>query len=190
MYWVKPPWADQIPEKVFGFGVGKHMESGQMKVTCTEGYFLEDCTFAVREMLTDVHDVVVESIELNTLLTNVDEETQCTPDQQPADGSEVNLTPVNVCKRAVSEKKLESEPSSNGNGNSHECSNSKKKKPRIDHNDEKENKSNIDIDIINGKKGTVKLLSERKYLLDIDLDFFSVTNPFISDYTPSEFRIL
>jgi hypothetical protein len=37
---------------------------------------------------------------------------------------------------------------------------------------------------------TVELLRGEKYILDIDLDFFSVTNPFMGDYSAEQFKTL
>ncbi|XP_068724496.1 UPF0489 protein C5orf22-like isoform X2 [Montipora capricornis] len=44
--WVKPPWADQITDGIFHFKVGKHKETGFIRVTCFETYFLEELLYA------------------------------------------------------------------------------------------------------------------------------------------------
>ncbi|XP_067052017.1 UPF0489 protein C5orf22 homolog [Acropora muricata] len=55
--WVKPPWADQIRDGVFHFKVGKHKESGLVRVTCLESYFLEELLYADEESLENCRDL-------------------------------------------------------------------------------------------------------------------------------------
>lgn len=49
--WVKPPWAHQIPDGKCEFWVGECKETGKIKLTCTESYFLSESLYASEQQL-------------------------------------------------------------------------------------------------------------------------------------------
>lgn len=49
--WVKPPWAHQIPDGKCEFWVGECKETGNIKLTCTENYFLSESLYVSEEQL-------------------------------------------------------------------------------------------------------------------------------------------
>ena len=174
LYWVKPPWANQIAEKTLHFAVGKEVNTGLMKLTSTEDYFLEDCMYVSKEKLTNIRDVVVESIELETLHKEVHLEKS----REDASSSLEKTDVIGKCDK----------------GDAIQCSATKKTKM-----DSEQKKiapelpagiNSINNSIQHQKKPTLDILRDVKYILDIDLDFYSVTNPFKGDYTPQQFETL
>ena len=55
--WVCPPWAGQIPHGLHRFLIGKHRESGYVRVTCTESYFLSEGITCREDELEDTKEV-------------------------------------------------------------------------------------------------------------------------------------
>lgn len=49
--WVKPSWSDQIADGKYEFFIGKEKSSDEIRVTCTENYFLSDALFAPKSEL-------------------------------------------------------------------------------------------------------------------------------------------
>lgn len=46
MTWIKPPWAAQIDSQNAEFFVGAHVDSGLLKLSCTEPYFTNERLYA------------------------------------------------------------------------------------------------------------------------------------------------
>ncbi|XP_059170362.1 UPF0489 protein C5orf22 homolog [Physella acuta] len=62
--WVKPPWANQIQASEQEFTIGKSVQSGKIRLSCKENYFLTDGLFSKVEGLTDTSKVKLTVVEL------------------------------------------------------------------------------------------------------------------------------
>ena len=40
--WVRPPWAEQIPDGEHHFHIGRERSTGMVRITCTESYFINE----------------------------------------------------------------------------------------------------------------------------------------------------
>ncbi|XP_070211010.1 UPF0489 protein C5orf22-like isoform X2 [Littorina saxatilis] len=63
IYWLKPPWADQIPDALHRtFSVGKWKQTGEIRMTLDDPYFLTEALYAPECQLTDVKSVTLHVI--------------------------------------------------------------------------------------------------------------------------------
>ncbi|XP_035826825.1 UPF0489 protein C5orf22 homolog isoform X2 [Aplysia californica] len=62
--WVKPPWAQQIQSSEQNFSIGKCSQSGNVRLSCKENYFLTDGLFQTVGKLTNTTDVKLTVVEL------------------------------------------------------------------------------------------------------------------------------
>lgn len=49
--WVKPPWADQMKDGTIEFVIGKELETGEIRLNCTENYFLSEGLYVHEDRL-------------------------------------------------------------------------------------------------------------------------------------------
>ncbi|XP_033626819.1 UPF0489 protein C5orf22 homolog isoform X2 [Asterias rubens] len=66
LVWIKPPWADQLPEGSRQVVVGKHKESKKLRITWPDGYFMSDCLYAPKEDLECTKDLSVDVVTMDT----------------------------------------------------------------------------------------------------------------------------
>lgn len=66
--WLKPVWATQFKEGAIKFSVGKHRVSGEIKVTCSEQYFLGSAMFAPMEELESTKEVQLVTLTYGNYL--------------------------------------------------------------------------------------------------------------------------
>ncbi|XP_041471879.1 UPF0489 protein C5orf22 homolog isoform X2 [Lytechinus variegatus] len=64
--WVKPPWADQLPEGSRKVKVGKDRSSGKLRVNWPDSYFVSDLLFAPQEDMENGKDAVVDVVTMET----------------------------------------------------------------------------------------------------------------------------
>jgi hypothetical protein len=57
--WIKPPWANQISDGDYKFFIGDEKCTNEIRVTCTENYFLSDALFAPESELNNKKEVVL-----------------------------------------------------------------------------------------------------------------------------------
>lgn len=62
--WVKPPWADQMDDQQSEFIIGKHKDSGNIRVTLPEDYFLDESLWTTEEDLTECKNVKFDAFTL------------------------------------------------------------------------------------------------------------------------------
>eukprot|EP00057_Strongylocentrotus_purpuratus_P030496 XP_781846.1 PREDICTED: UPF0489 protein C5orf22 homolog [Strongylocentrotus purpuratus] len=64
--WVKPPWADQLPEGSRKVKVGRDSSSGKLRVNWPDSYFLSDLLFASEEELENSKDAIINVVTMET----------------------------------------------------------------------------------------------------------------------------
>ncbi|XP_072024138.1 LOW QUALITY PROTEIN: UPF0489 protein C5orf22 homolog [Amphiura filiformis] len=64
--WVKPPWADQLPEGTRHVSVGKHKETGKLRVSWPDVYFLSDILYAPLDKLQNAKSVTIDTVTMET----------------------------------------------------------------------------------------------------------------------------
>lgn len=71
--WIKPPWANQIENGNHNFSIGREENSGEIRVTSLENYFLSDCLYCPKEQLKDIKEIEFEVITLGNVLSSQNE---------------------------------------------------------------------------------------------------------------------
>jgi len=63
--WLKPPWANQISNGDYTFFIGQESCTNEIRVTCTENYFLSDALFAAESELNNKKEIslIVRTID-------------------------------------------------------------------------------------------------------------------------------
>lgn len=64
LVWVKPPWSHQMTDGVRKFLIGKHRASGNIRVTCSESYFLSDGLYSPEEDLENTRPLTLQVITI------------------------------------------------------------------------------------------------------------------------------
>ncbi len=162
--WVKPPWAGQMTDKMIDMYVGKHSDSGNIKVTSTESYFVSELLYAEKDRLENCKALALQVYTLD--------------ENKTAENVGIKLPEqVNTVK-----------PKGEAPGNSNVTTNG--------HDEVPYKAAKIEAREINiGQDGSEKIPLWKgeampSLILDIDLDFFSTTNPFKDMYSERQYSIL
>ncbi|XP_076658544.1 misexpression suppressor of ras 6 [Halictus rubicundus] len=59
LIWVKPPWANQMNDGVTTFLIGKHKDTGSIRLTCAEPYFVSEGLYSGAEELENTREVTL-----------------------------------------------------------------------------------------------------------------------------------
>ncbi|CAE1177156.1 UPF0489 protein C5orf22 homolog [Acanthosepion pharaonis] len=181
--WVKPPWAHQIPDGKCEFWVGECKETGYIKLTCTENYFLSESLYVSEEQLINkkfvtLFTVTVEPQEWPTspTLNSDSEDSDCSFNSSSTNQEDQKST-TRSCPLFFTEQKTPKNIPQQLDLNSSENQTTIKI-----------NKSSSPINF------TPELFAElgptNDLILDIDLDFFSTKNPFLEVYTDRQYQLL
>lgn len=186
--WIHPSWAQQIKEGKHYFLVGKDKSTTTIRVTSTDDYFLSDGLYVPEEQLENP-----KPLHLDVILLNPVKEPGC-EDAEKGESAAKKL------------KLAENDESAGGPAYAFQCASSQGAsfalcdgaesclRKGTSSTDSMETSADINtISSQNAKlaKSIMEILEkEDAYALDIDLDFFSVKNPFKEMYTQDEYNIL
>ncbi|XP_073534743.1 UPF0489 protein C5orf22 homolog [Phyllobates terribilis] len=180
--WVHPSWAQQIKEGKHFFLVGKDKSTTTIRVTSTDDYFLSDGLYVPEEQLENA-----KPLHLDVMLLNPVKEPGC-EDTDKGESAAKKL------------KLAENDEAAGGPASAFQCASSQsgafalceeadsllRKDPSSCVNMETSSDMNAKL-----ARGILQVLEKGDaYVLDIDLDFFSVKNPFKEMYTQEEYKIL
>lgn len=68
LIWVKPPWANQMVDGVTTFFIGKHKDSGSIRLTCPEPYFVSEGLYATLEELENTREVTLHVMTIGSFI--------------------------------------------------------------------------------------------------------------------------
>ncbi|KAM8967492.1 UPF0489 protein C5orf22 homolog [Pelodytes ibericus] len=186
--WIHPSWAQQIKEGKHSFLVGKDRSTTTIRVTGTDDYFLSDGLYVPKEQLENP-----KPLDLHVILLHPVKDPDC-EDTEKGESAAKKL------------KLTGNDDRSGGPASAHQCASSKGVAFSICGGAEgdlrKGTYSNDMMETCSDAAGmssqntknanaiTQVLEKGEAYVLDIDLDFFSVKNPFKEMYTQDEYKIL
>ncbi|XP_063182155.1 UPF0489 protein C5orf22 homolog isoform X2 [Chroicocephalus ridibundus] len=187
--WLHPPWAQQISEGKHHFLVGKDLSTTTIRVTGTDHYFLSDGLYVPADQLENQKPLNLHVILINpTEASNSQEENGevasakrpklNTDDTASTASASSSVAPGDLDHSTPSLKKKEVQNARAPNKAEmfSECSASS---------------SFSECPIREVVKDVCQVLQKGDaYVLDIDLDFFSVKNPFKEMYTQTEYELL
>uniref|UniRef100_G3TC44 Chromosome 5 open reading frame 22 n=1 Tax=Loxodonta africana TaxID=9785 RepID=G3TC44_LOXAF len=178
--WLHPTWAQQIKEGKHHFLVGKDTSTTTIRVTSTDYYFLSDGLYVLEDQLENqkpLHlDVIMvkpcklcNSQEGNDAVSSAKKPKRTLEDAESTASPNCDSYSEGLEKDAVTQTSGQAspEPSCSRSPESQECQTAV-------------NTGQV-LEIL--KKGDA-------FVLDIDLDFFSVKNPFKEMFTQEEYKIL
>ncbi|KAK7493814.1 hypothetical protein BaRGS_00014955 [Batillaria attramentaria] len=64
IYWLRPPWAHQLPAGDLTFGVGKCKDTGKLRMTCPDPYFLTEALYTPESQLLQMKETTVHVITI------------------------------------------------------------------------------------------------------------------------------
>ncbi|XP_044149919.1 UPF0489 protein C5orf22 homolog isoform X1 [Bufo gargarizans] len=180
--WLHPSWAQQIKEGKHFFLVGKDKSTTTIRVTSTDDYFLSDGLYVPEEQLENPKPLYLDVILLNPVKE---------PDCEDADKGE---------SAAKKLKLAENDEVAGGPTCAFQCASSQGVAFAVcegaDDNLRKGSspcgsmETNSDLNTKLARSIIQVMEKGDAYVLDIDLDFFSVKNPFKEMYTQEEYKIL
>ncbi|XP_040404035.1 UPF0489 protein C5orf22 homolog isoform X2 [Cygnus olor] len=185
--WLHPPWAQQISEGKHNFLVGKDISTTTIRVTGTDDYFLSDGLYVPADQLENQKPLNLHVILINPTETSNNQEENGevisakrlklnTDDTANTVAASSSVTPGDLDHSSSSVKDKEVQNASALNRA--ECSTSSSLR-------------NGECSIREVAKNICQVLQKGDaFVLDVDLDFFSVKNPFKEMYTQTEYKLL
>ncbi|XP_050398129.2 UPF0489 protein C5orf22 homolog [Patella vulgata] len=158
--WLKPPWANQIPDKQITFLVGKCKETKAIRTTCKESYFVNELLYVPESQLENV-----KTVKLTVITITTDHFCDLWDEKSALNQQETKPTNETILSEGLA---------------------SGRKKIKLD----KTSEVTINETTSTLFKDLKVALAGRKFILDIDLDFYSTQNPFKDMYTEKQYNIL
>ncbi|NXA49593.1 CE022 protein, partial [Nothocercus julius] len=189
--WLHPPWAQQISEGKHDFLIGKDISTTTIRVTGTDHYFLSDGLYVPADHLENEKPLSLHVILINpTEALNSQEENGktasakrvklSTDDTASTAAASSSVVPGDLdhSSSSVKSKGIQNTSTQNGTETLSEGSASCPLR-------------NSECPIREVVKDICQALQKGDaHVLDIDLDFFSVKNPFKEMYTQTEYELL
>ncbi|XP_031445107.1 UPF0489 protein C5orf22 homolog [Phasianus colchicus] len=189
--WLHPPWAQQISEGKHSFLVGKDISTTTIRVTGTDHYFLSDGLYVPTDQLENpkplnLHVVLINPTEASNSQEENDKEASTkrlklnTDDTANTAATSSSVAPGDHDSNfsSVKNKEVQHASALNRAKMLPECSASSSIR-------------NNECPIREVAKDICEVLQNgNAFVLDIDLDFFSVKNPFKEMYTKTEYELL
>ncbi|XP_052553519.1 UPF0489 protein C5orf22 homolog [Tympanuchus pallidicinctus] len=189
--WLHPPWAQQISEGKHNFLVGKDISTTTIRVTGTDHYFLSDGLFVPADQLENpkplnLHVILINPTEASNSQEEHDKEASAkrlklnTDDTASTAATSSSVAPGDHDNNfsSVKDKEVQHASALNRAKMLPECSASSSLR-------------NNECPVREVAKDISQVLQNGDaFVLDIDLDFFSVKNPFKEMYTKTEYELL
>ncbi|XP_075069037.1 UPF0489 protein C5orf22 homolog [Mixophyes fleayi] len=182
--WIHPSWAQQIQEGKHFFLVGKDKSTTTIRVTSTDDYFLSDGLYVPEQQLENPRP-----LHLDVILLNPVKEPDC-------DDAEKGESAAKKLKLAENDEATSPFQCASSQGVSFAMCEGAEGSLRKGTSSSESMETNSDLNTISSQNTklarSIMQILERgdAYVLDIDLDFFSVKNPFKEMYTQDEYKIL
>ncbi|KFQ35113.1 UPF0489 protein C5orf22, partial [Merops nubicus] len=189
--WLHPPWAQQISEGKHHFLVGKDVSTTTIRVTGTDHYFLSDGLYVPADQLENQKPLNLHVILINpTEAPNSQEENGEAAsakrlklnrdDTASTTSASLSMAPGDLDHSTPSLKKREVQNASASN-----------KAEALSEHSVSSSLTNSECPVRGVVEDVCQVLQKGDaYVLDIDLDFFSVKNPFKEMYTQTEYELL
>ncbi|XP_060098995.1 UPF0489 protein C5orf22 homolog [Heteronotia binoei] len=189
--WLHPPWAQQIEEGTHHFLVGKDTSTTTIRVTSTEGYFLSDGLYVPADQLENQ-----KPLNLSVLLVNPTKPSASREGSSASSAKRLRLSD-DTRDAAIASSSTDTEvllPCGSSDAQPEALGTSAQAQETA----EDFQSSPASCSFGSHSCQTTELIKDvlqalqkdAAYVLDIDLDFFSVKNPFKEIYTQEEYKLL
>nr|XP_060630678.1 UPF0489 protein C5orf22 homolog [Anolis sagrei ordinatus] len=191
--WLHPVWAQQIEEGTHHFLVGKDTSTTTIRVTSSDNYFLSDGLYVPADQLENE-----KSLHLSVLLVNPSRSSDSQEESHPLSSAKK----LKLSEPSTANANVASSSKDDGFLLTPNCPDVEAEgleKARLGHEKTVDvQDSSASCSFGNHTCQTTELVKDilqvlkkgSAFVLDIDLDFFSVKNPFKEIYTQEEYKIL
>ncbi|KAL8182629.1 UNVERIFIED_CONTAM: hypothetical protein K2H54_058879 [Gekko kuhli] len=189
--WLHPPWAQQIEEGTHHFLVGKDISTTTIRVTSTESYFLSDGLYVPADQLENQKPLYLSVRLVNPTKTSDNQERN----RAPPSAKRLKLGD-DTADAAVASSSRDTEVPPHGSSDAQPGALGPS--PQAQERAEGFPGTSASCSFGDHSCQTTELIKDilqvlpkdAAYVLDIDLDFFSVKNPFKEVYTQEEYKLL